>query len=268
VCTVTIVPHGDGVRLACNRDEQRSRPGAVPPRLASAGRHLALFPVDPVGGGTWIGVNDAGLAVTLLNRTGSDGSGSRLLAPLGSHGSTFPQPLALAREPAVAVPQRIASRGTIVPQLLACGSLDEALEAAEAIDARRFAPFCVVAVQGHRIGAVESDGRSPLPRGGLDQPMLFTSSALGDEEVEAPRRWLFDQTMAGWAGNWLEGQARYHRHRWPDRPEISVWMERPDARTVSHTVIDVMRAGIRLRYEPVSTFSQPDTVPLCSCSFH
>ena len=53
----------------CNRDERRDRRAATPPAVHRLQHRTAIYPVDPVGGGTWIGVNDAGLAAALLNRT-------------------------------------------------------------------------------------------------------------------------------------------------------------------------------------------------------
>ena len=58
MCTVTLMRYDGGVRLACNRDERRDRPAALPPTSYACGKQRAIFPVDPVGGGTWIGVND------------------------------------------------------------------------------------------------------------------------------------------------------------------------------------------------------------------
>ena len=69
MCTVTLLPYDDGFRLACNRDERRDRLPALPPTSHACGNRTATFPVDPAGGGTWIGVNDAGLVATLLNQT-------------------------------------------------------------------------------------------------------------------------------------------------------------------------------------------------------
>ena len=40
---------------------------AVPPSLVTVNRLSMLVPRDPQGGGTWIGVNEKGLAVALLN---------------------------------------------------------------------------------------------------------------------------------------------------------------------------------------------------------
>ena len=77
MCTVTVVPHETGIRVMCNRDERRSRPAALPPQVHDLGGRLAAFPVDPRGGGSWVGVNDAGIVVTLLNVSGPSHSSSK-----------------------------------------------------------------------------------------------------------------------------------------------------------------------------------------------
>ena len=68
MCTVSVVPTATGFRVACNRDEQRARPVAEPPTVHHFGRTAGVWPGDPISGGTWIGVNDAGLAMAVLDR--------------------------------------------------------------------------------------------------------------------------------------------------------------------------------------------------------
>jgi hypothetical protein len=64
VCTLTIVPLGGGrTRLAFNRDEQRTRPAALPPQTRRYGGRTAVLPVDPVSDGTWIALSDVGLVM-------------------------------------------------------------------------------------------------------------------------------------------------------------------------------------------------------------
>ena len=110
MCTVTILPESlvsavkadaeDPLRwrLVCNRDELTTRPAALPPAITRAGSRLAIMPVDPESGGTWIGVNDAGLVCSLLNvYNGSTATRARV------------------------------SRGTIIPPLLRYADVDSAL---------------------------------------------------------------------------------------------------------------------------------------------
>jgi hypothetical protein len=224
MCTVTVVPHQKGIRVMCNRDERRSRPAALPPQVHDLGRRLAAFPVDPRGGGSWVGANDAGIVVSLLNVSGPSQSSSQ-------------------------VPKR--SRGLIVREVLRCGSLSDVLETVAVLDARQFDMFRLVAM--HRLTAVDvtTDGvRTAIrPQITIDAPLLFTSSSLGDALVEAPRQQLFQEMVVERRSEWLRGQARFHRHQWPLRPEISVRMERDDALTVSRTIVDVTRARRSLLYE-------------------
>ncbi len=223
MCTVTVVPLDDGFRLRCNRDERRDRPAAMPPVLHTLGRRLAAFPVDPTSQGTWVGVNDVGLTIALLNRSGE---------PSGS----------LEPEPRV-------SRGRIIPALLACGSLDEALERCATLDAESFGRFRLLMIESTTVAIVTSDTRV-LSREfvSLSRPVMETSSSLGDDVVEGPRRKLFNRLFDQDQSAWLRAQRQFHHHQWRARPEISVMMERADASTVSETVIDVRLQTIEVSY--------------------
>jgi Transport and Golgi organisation 2 len=231
MCTVTVVPLEEGFRLRCNRDERRDRPMARPPSTHVVEARRALFPVDPASEGTWIGVNDTGLAIALLNRSRASGPAT----------------------PEDHVKSRV-SRGRIIPPLLACPSLEDALERCAMLDVATFDLFRLMIVQGETVAVVTSDGRALSHEiVSLGRPVMQTSSALGDDLVEAPRRRLFD-TMLGEQppAAWLRGQRQFHRHQWPSRPELSVLMERADARTVSETLIDVRPHAIKLAYRPIA----------------
>jgi Transport and Golgi organisation 2 len=235
MCTVTIVPLGNGFRLCCNRDERRNRPTAAPPMVQSLGQRQAIFPIDPTSQGTWVGVNDAGLTMALLNRTAD-------------------QMNLLDETPEV-------SRGRIIPALLTCGSADEALEHCARLDAARFDRFRLLIMQGTTAIVVTSDTRAFLHDVvSVSQPVMWTSSSLGDDVVEGPRRELFNRMFDDRQGEWLRAQRRFHRHQWRTRPQISVMMERSDARTVSQTAIDVRLRAITLTYRDVASPSAQDKV--------
>jgi hypothetical protein len=253
MCTVTVVPGIGSVRLAVNRDEQRSRPAALSPEVRYFGHRAAILPLDPVSAGTWVAVNDAGLALTLLNAPGTPG----------------------------AIPAR--SRGGIIPALLDSRTLAAAIDRALAINGAAYAPFRLVLVDGLEVGEVRSEGDRPrqggrggiprhsqggrggIPRhsqgsrGGISRPMLvgrtalttpmlFTSSGVGDELVQAPRRNLFADLLA--SADREAAQEAFHRHRWPERGHLSVCMEREDARTVSYTVVTLAPDHVLLAYHP------------------
>ena len=228
MCTVTIVPRDDGFRLGCNRDERRDRATARPPAIHCLPHRAAIFPVDPVGRGTWVGVNDAGLAAALLNRT-IDSAAPIDKSPLHS-------------------------RGLIIPDLLDCASLTEALEMGMALDPSDFDRFRLVMALDATVAIVTSDGVAlSVEVTKLSRPMMLTSSSLGGASVEGPRRRLFERLFAGEERSWLRAQSRFHHHQWRSRRDISVRMERGDARTVSHTVVDVSSRAIELRYRALDS---------------
>jgi hypothetical protein len=183
-----------------------------------------LFPIDPVGGGTWIGVNDAGIALALLNRS----------AAAGQRSSGF------------------RSRGSIIPLLLACDRVDSAVDRALSFEPQEFDLFRLVIVQGHTAGVVVSNGTALSAHfGRLREPRLWTSSSLGDALVERPRAELFDRMVTAAPDGWARGQRRFHRHRWTRHPELSVVMSRTQALTVSRTTIDLTLRDASLLYEPL-----------------
>jgi hypothetical protein len=218
MCTVTLLPMGDRLRVMANRDERHARRAAHPPHIARAGAALALMPVDPQGGGTWIAATSAGLVFALLNGTGD--------AP-----GTGP------------------SRGRLILEMLDCMDLRQVVARSQSLTWRGWAP--------HRLLAC--DGRTTLelrvrPAGvsvdtyEMHTPLGFTSVPVGGVEAEPARRALFAELVAE-ASDPVDGQDAYHRHRWPDRPHLSVHMRRHDMATQSITTVDVTPSRVRMRYE-------------------
>jgi hypothetical protein len=139
------------------------------------------------------------------------------------------------------------SRGTIIPSALAASSFAEALARVQDLDFDQFEPFrLVIADLEHVAEVVWAEGRfaitQPAPLGG---PRLFTSSGLGDEVVAGPRRKLFEELFAA-DTDWPAAQDVFHRHVWPGREFASVWMTRPEARTVSLTVVEMHASATRM----------------------
>lgn len=228
MCTVTVVPRPTGFRLVCNRDEQRTRPPAEPPELRQIGGMTTMWPRDPFSGGTWIGVNAAGLVMAVLNRR------DRVKRP----------------HPGA----RMRSRGTIIPSLLGLESLESAVARAVRLPAADFEPLTLLIVDRSRVAVLRnSRSRFTVRTRLLNRPLVFTSSSLGDHVVRQPRHALFARLVEH-ARSPLRGQAAFHRHRWRDRPELSVCMSRADARTVSRTRIDVEGDGadVHIEYRPLT----------------
>jgi len=222
MCTVSVVPHDTGFRLMCNRDERVDRVPALAPFPVRVEGRRAVLPIDPLGGGTWIGANDAGLVAVLLNRH----------APSATVRSST---------------RRRVSRGAIIPPLLGAASMGQALEKLRRVDPLLFEPFRLVLVQRRAIVMVTSDGLCAHVHEHLRHPVAFASSSQGDAFVEPLRRSVFERLLT--RHDALTAQALFHRHCWPARPDVSVLMTRTDACTVSRTIVDATRRSVAMSYE-------------------
>ncbi len=169
MCTVSFVPQEDTILLLSNRDEQVKRPAALPPAMYKRGTHTLLYPKDPQGGGTWIGIGERGQVAVLLN------------GAFKAH----------RHEP----PYR-RSRGLVFLDLLAEASFHDgflhlSLEGIE--------PFTCISLQEGRLWEDRWDGLHKYshlkPTG---DTLVWTSATLYEEGMAAARkeqldRWLFEQ---------------------------------------------------------------------------
>ena len=117
------------------------------------------------------------------------------------------------------------------------------------LDFRRFEPFRVIAIDREHYAEIvwaaeQLSVDAPIP---LTEPLFFTSSGLGDDVVAGPRRKLFDEMFAA-GREWPAAQDAFHRTVWPGREFASVWMTRPEARTVSVTRIKMGSETVRVDY--------------------
>lgn len=226
MCTVTAVRHpadsashqAASLRIVVNRDEQRTRPGSEGPFRFQTGPLTSVMPIDPLSGGTWMGCNNAGLAVVLLN-----------MSP--------------GRSPHTPRPGD-KSRGSIVPTLLAAASIAEATDLAATLPAHAFPPFRLLLATTEHYALLSAcrDLVRPFDSGRLDRPLMLTSSGLGDDIVLPHRNELFSQllkssTSPSHACVTADAQDRFHRTTHSQRPELGVLMHRADARTVSITTL-------------------------------
>jgi Transport and Golgi organisation 2 len=67
MCTVVFIPVKYGYYFASLRDEDPLRQQAVNPTLIQSNESCYIAPTDPLGGGTWVGANDYGNVIILLN---------------------------------------------------------------------------------------------------------------------------------------------------------------------------------------------------------
>mgnify|MGYP005845548371 CR=1 FL=1 len=268
MCTATLIPIPGGYRLVHSRDELRTRSAAEPPAwrdlpLGDGSGHSveALAPLDPDAGGTWIAVDRRGRAVAVMNAN----------PPVrgGINRDTHTAADALYRPAEGGDGSRPISRGLLAGLLLGVAGWPPECPRLRELAARMRPHRAVVVDPGAGPGADPGAGSGARPGGsprvavwsggGGDGgrwsdgavPGVWVSSGLGDDRV-APRVDLFEEGIAG-DGFGAAAQDRFHRHRWADRPEISVLMERADARTVSITTVEVAGDRVRMAYEEVAS---------------
>lgn len=219
MCTVTFIARRNGYALGMNRDERLSRVDARPPARAPVGKRLALFPSEPAGG-TWIGVNDAGVTFALINWYS--------VPPL--------------RSP-------VASRGHIVRSLLAADSPSMSREMLGTMPLDRVNPFRVIGIFPASCALIEwrwnVERLECIPHpwqtntwisSGFDEP--GAQQTRGKVFAEALR---FDSSRLAWL-------RQLHSSHAPACGPYSHCMHRPDAQTVSYTEITVSHRSSVMRY--------------------
>jgi hypothetical protein len=221
MCTVTFIARKRGFALGMNRDEQLTRVTAVPPSIQILGGRRAIFPAEP-GGGTWVGVNDAGIGCALINW--------------------------------YAVTSRVTdspvSRGKVVTTALTAGNLPEMETGLAGLPLDRVNPFRLIGVFADSSQVVE--WRWNLKHlTAISHPWKtasWISSGRDEAGAQATRGQAFDeahrQTNAGSLA-WLR---RLHRSHRPARGPYSTCMHREDAATVSYTEITVSSEKAVIRY--------------------
>jgi hypothetical protein len=238
MCTLSVVPPlaGRGLRLVVNRDEQRTRAAAWPPRRIWSDDVAVVWPVDADSLGTWVAAAGTGLVYAVLN-----------LNRDGRPTATRP----VTATPASAAQRTRPSRGHIIPALATAHDLDEAAARFARLDVARYAPFRLFIAAGARAALHEWDGkRTSLAAFSLAAPSVLSSSGLGDRFVEATRTALFHELLERHPDPW-RAQDHLHQHAWPDRRHLSVLMTRSDACTVSRTVVVMDDETAALSYAPV-----------------
>jgi hypothetical protein len=181
------------------------------------------MPLDPDSGGTWIAANDTGVAFAILNVN-----------------------------PGWPVPAGEISRGLIIPALVASTTVTEALRRAQELRVECYAPFRLLLFDRYQLVECWPDaGRIRHRRSFLYGAVMRTSSGLGDAVVARPRRALFNRFFRN-PDDPCAAQDSFHEHVWPGREEVSVNMRRAEARTVSHTIVEI-GLTVSMSYRPIDS---------------
>jgi hypothetical protein len=154
--------HAWPLLLAANRDEMADRPWR-PPGRHWPDRRAVIAGLDILGGGTWLGINDAGVTAAVLNRINT-------LGPVPGRRSRGELPLVALEHP----------------------TAREAADAIGRIDPRSYRPFnmviadaeaafCVRCTDGRELGAGASVGVEAVPDG------LSMITAYDRNDLQSPR---------------------------------------------------------------------------------
>jgi hypothetical protein len=230
MCTVSFLPVRSGFLLAMNRDEKKTRVRARAPRELWTGTHRALFPSEP-DGGTWVGVNDIGLTLALVN--------------------WYAKP---QRDRALCV-----SRGIIVPHLLAADAMGDIGAMLADLPLGRINSFRLIAASAgeKRLREWRWDG-ALLSVGSFRWARRHWFSSGYDEALVAKKRAAVAADTPALTPARLR---RLHAAHAPERGAFSLCMHRQDAETVSYTEIAVSGRGVRMRYAGGSPCRKPLGVP-------
>jgi hypothetical protein len=223
MCTIAFIARRHGYVLGMNRDEKKTRVVALPALRQRMGDRTALFPSEP-NGGTWIGVNDSGTTLALIN--------------------WYSVP---AQAPGTAT-----SRGEVVKSCLPAAASAEVERILTGLPLARLNAFRLIGVFPKTKGIVEWlwDQRELRSSAFPWRTNLWVSSGYDEPGAQQIRGRYFAEVLHQRSAGTLSWLRRFQSSHRPERGPFSVCMHREDAATVSSTEIGVSRSSATLRYTP------------------
>ena len=232
MCTLLMLETPTGLLLASNRDELWSRSKAHPPAIHTLpGGMLALYPQDADAGGTWVGANQAGCVVSLLNSYQED-------------------------DPHTTPPKPYTSRGLLVRSLLACPEPEQMsrrlLDASKSGDLALVRPFVlafgqVPAAWPQPVAYRASWNGRALSVHPHTLPLFFASSGVDPFTVAQARANALAPLTQPPPPTPQALTDLFSRHD-PDRPAHSLSMVTQVAHTVSHTRVELTQTHVVMTY--------------------
>jgi hypothetical protein len=224
MCTLSFMPRSNGFYLAMNRDEQRTRAKALPPAVHRCGNHRALYPSEP-SGGTWIGINDVGIALALIN--------------------WYSKPQ-LKAAPAF-------SRGAIIPRILTADLSGSAEGLIRELPMERLNPFrlIMICLKEQTVREFQSDSVTLLEIPHSWETNHWFSSGLEEPQVEIIRARTCAKMIRDSATDSPQTPKilrNLHRSHAPEKGPYSICMHREDACTVSFTEMIVNNSKAAMSY--------------------
>ncbi|MEH6452763.1 MAG: NRDE family protein, partial [Psychromonas sp.] len=232
MCTLTYLLTDTGYELFFNRDELRSRQQAIAPLLNN--QLKTIYPIDPVGKGTWLAVHESGLSLALLNfyHAQQDASGEYL------------------------------SRGKIIVSLMK--DPNNVINNLNKMDFSEYLPFqlCIftqdLSLNKDKVRMFQWTG-SLLQE--VEVTLPITSSSVAYPVVYKQRQVRFSELVNSSMPT-REQLIAYHDSQETDT-KLSVRMSRPDAQTVSfsHIIVD---QKIHFHYHDYIPMLPQDTLSVTS----
>ncbi|QMV14683.1 NRDE family protein [Vibrio spartinae] len=211
MCSVSWLVDSDGYQVFFNRDEQKSRALALPPARLSINDTEVLMPIDPVGQGSWISLNEFGMTLCLLNNYQGQ-------VPEG----------------------KLISRGQLLKTLSCEAGVKQVKRTFVALDLQHYAPFTLLAFDPSlsascsEVMAFSWDGRH-CTIAPTDSPLF--SSGVDLENVLNYRNGLYQALTQ--ADKSFAQLLQFHTSHHPEHTHMSPCMHRDDAQTVSFTYVKV-----------------------------
>ncbi|MBD5769442.1 NRDE family protein [Marinomonas colpomeniae] len=220
MCSVSWLIDDNHYQIFFNRDEQKTRAKALPPRVQHMDGMKILMPIDPVGQGSWISTNELGVTLCLLN----------------NYQGSMPSNV-------------LFSRGLLLKSLSKEESIKGVCEAFERLTLSQFAPFVLLAFdlsvcrKGDPVVALTWDGIKSFIKA-AEAPLF--SSGVDLLQVSDYRKAAFEQIVG--ENRTPDSLLAFHQHHHPTHPHMSVCMHRDDAETVSFTQVIVTEEQQEMRY--------------------
>jgi hypothetical protein len=188
-----------------------------------------IAPADGDHGGAWLGVNESGVALCLLNRYEGTPSSPDDVKTEDDH----------------------RSRGLLLTSLLDSLTVAHAHARLSGADLSCFRPFMMAVLSTHEPTLLVhwADGLKTFDGAG-DASMPLTSSSYRWAEVTATRKSLFRRMAEGAGAVTPSLLHNFHRSHEPVRGAYSVCMLREDAATVSFSHVKVSGVTIEFSYQP------------------
>lgn len=212
MCTLTWIALERGYELYFNRDEKLTRAkGLAPRRFERAGRAW-IAPLDPDGGGSWIGVNDRGVTLALLNGYRRADETARVWR----------------------------SRGLLVQELFDLERADQLTLRLRALELGEYRSFSLLALDRDACALTATwDGAQLAFQARESACAPLCSSSLDPTGATKARQALFEELRRERGGVDSELLREFHASHAPERGPLSPCMHRADAQTQSFSRVRV-----------------------------